>query len=100
MQTPLEPSQTTPDTLPEKTSGLMSLLEEVGAEALRRVAQRRLDARQTMTSEEYREHILSLAPKREDFEDEESYLEARDGFRHRTKTVLAPLRTPSAKAKD
>ena len=36
--------------------------------------------------------LKKIEPKLEDFEDEESYLEARDGFRHRVGHLLKPKR--------
>ncbi len=37
------------------------------------------------------EALLAMSPKREDFTDEEEYLEAVSGFRHRIGPLLRPL---------
>jgi hypothetical protein len=45
------------------------------------------------TSSDPREMIDRMEPKRENFQDEESYLEALDGFKHRVKHTMAVHRS-------
>jgi hypothetical protein len=45
------------------------------------------------TSSDPRETLAQMEPKRENFQDEESYLEALDGFKHRVKHTMAVRRS-------